>query len=275
MKRQLICIKWGTKYGPEYVNRLYAMAARNLTPPFTFVCFTDDTTGIRPEVRCEPLPPLDVAMPTGTKGIWPKARLWGPRLADLEGPVLFMDLDVVVTGSLDDFFTFGDPNDTILMRNPVRPLERLGQTSIYRFPVGKLVALQEQFIADPQGVADKYEYEQRFVTRQAPGGIRFWPNRWACHFRFHCTQPLPLNYFRPPRPPKNCRVVIFAGHLFPEHAIAGQWSRHYHPATRLQHLAGLFAANRPEPPIRYLRHYILPSEWVRDAWISDRQASEP
>ena len=50
--------------------------ARNLTPPFSFTCFTDDAAGFRPEVRAEPLPPLDVAMPTGTKGIWPKARLW-------------------------------------------------------------------------------------------------------------------------------------------------------------------------------------------------------
>ncbi|MDR6215099.1 hypothetical protein QE399_002788 [Paracidovorax wautersii] len=23
--RHVICMKWGTKYGPEYVNRLYAM----------------------------------------------------------------------------------------------------------------------------------------------------------------------------------------------------------------------------------------------------------
>lgn len=24
-QRNVICMKWGTKYGPEYVNRLYAM----------------------------------------------------------------------------------------------------------------------------------------------------------------------------------------------------------------------------------------------------------
>ena len=44
-------------------------------------------------------------MPTGTKGIWPKARLWGAGLGGLEGPVLFMDLDLVVVGPLDDFFS--------------------------------------------------------------------------------------------------------------------------------------------------------------------------
>ena len=60
----------------------------------------------------------------------------------------------------------------ILARNPNTPLERLGQTSIFRFPVGKLLPLQEKFLADPQAVADTYQFEQRFVTREAPGGIR-------------------------------------------------------------------------------------------------------
>ena len=30
----IICMKWGTKYGAEYVNRLYNMVKRNLTLPF-------------------------------------------------------------------------------------------------------------------------------------------------------------------------------------------------------------------------------------------------
>ena len=103
------------------------MVARNLTSPFSFTCFTDRTEGIRPEVRCEPLPPLDVEMPTGTKGIWPKARLWGPRLGDLTGPVLFLDLDLVVVGGLDAFFevpgAFRIIRDDDLFRD--KPLRRL------------------------------------------------------------------------------------------------------------------------------------------------------
>lgn len=42
-------MKWGTKYGPEYVNRLYAMR-RHLSGDFRFVCLTDSTEGIRSEV---------------------------------------------------------------------------------------------------------------------------------------------------------------------------------------------------------------------------------
>jgi len=267
--KQVICISWGPKYGAPYVNRLYAGVARNVTPPFSFTCFTDDASGFRPEVRAEALPPLDVAMPTGTKGIWPKARLWSATLGALTGPVLFMDLDLVVVGSMDDFFSFGDPDAVILARNPTTPLERLGQTSIFRFPVGKLLPLHERFVADPQGVADAYKFEQRFVTREAPGGVGFWPEPWVRHFRLHCARTLPLNFFLPPRVPAGAKVVIFPGGLLPPHAIAGQWGGRYRPGSPAEHLGRLFAADRPDPPIRFLRHYLRPAPWVAEAWRND------
>src|SRR6218665_324802 len=50
--RHILCMKWGTKSGPEYVNRLYAMVRRHLRGEFGFVCLTDDGAGIRSEVQC-------------------------------------------------------------------------------------------------------------------------------------------------------------------------------------------------------------------------------
>ena len=50
-------------------------------------------------------------------------------------------------------------------------------------------------------------------------------------------------------------MVIFPGGLLPPHAIAGQWGRRYRPLSPVAHLRGLFAADRPDPPLRYLRHY--------------------
>ena len=59
-QRHVLCMKWGTKYGPEYVNRLYAMVRRHLRGDFRFVCLTDDARGIRAEVQCLPIPPLEL-----------------------------------------------------------------------------------------------------------------------------------------------------------------------------------------------------------------------
>ncbi|MGK6312544.1 glycosyl transferase [Neorhizobium sp. DT-125] len=267
--KQVICINWGTRYGPPFINRLYAMVKRNITPPFTFTCFTDSRADLNPEILCEDLPPLDVPnMPVKTKGIWPKARLWGPKLGSLQGPVLFLDLDLVVTGSLDDFFEVGDANDVVMARNQTTPFERLGQTSVFRFPVGKLVSLQEKFRADPQGVADKYSFEQRFVTRNAPGGIKFFPRRWVLHFRQDCRWPVPLNYFLAPRLPASARVVLFPRGFYPQNAVEGKFGKLGRAATPLEHILGVFDAARRDnkSPLTYLRHYIRPTPWVAEHW---------
>ncbi|MBC2834807.1 glycosyl transferase [Paragemmobacter straminiformis] len=267
MEKQVICINWGTKYGPRFINRLYAMVARNITPPFTMTCFTDNPEGVRREVRCLPLPPLDVAMPVNTRGIWPKARLWGPVLGDLTGPVLFMDLDVVVTGSLDDFFTFGAPDDIVLSRNVTNPFERLGQTSVFRFPVGKLVPLQEKFKADPQAVADEYRFEQRYVTRNAPGGVKLFPAAWVRHFRRHCTPVFPLNYWKAPKLEAGTRIVIFPGGFHPEHAISGGWKDEgTQGRTPAQHLKTELGKWREARLFNRLKHYVAPAPWVADHW---------
>ena len=51
----VLCAKWGTKYGAEYINRLYAGVAKHLRRPFRFVCATNQSEGIRPEVECVPI----------------------------------------------------------------------------------------------------------------------------------------------------------------------------------------------------------------------------
>lgn len=263
--KQIICIKWGSKFGPEYVNRLHGMIARNITPPFRLYCFTDDDTGLHPDIAVRPLPEFDYKAPERTRGKWPKSRLWGD-LGDVIGVVLFLDLDVIVTGNIDDFFEYGDPDDTILGRNLNTPFERMGQTSVYRMRVGKLAPLQDIFRADPQGVADTYRYEQRFVTRNAPGGVKFWPLRWMAHFRLQCVPIFPLNYLKEPRIPRGARIVIFPGNLNPPDAILGRWDEHATPRPPLDHLRATFGKDRREGLVKHLRHYLRPTGWVETMW---------
>lgn len=263
--KQVICINWGTRYGARFINRLYGGVARNITGPFTFTCFTDTRDGIRPEVICEDLPEMGAEMPKNTKGKWPKSRLWSERLAGLSGPVLFLDLDLVITGNIDDFFTYGDPEDVILSRNAAKPFERVGQTSVFRFPVGKLKPLQDRFRADPQGVADEYRYEQRFVTRNAPGGVKLFPRGWVAHFRYQCMPPLPLNYLIPARLPRQTKIVIFPGGVLPEHAIAGGWAG-FEGQGALDHLRSIQKRDPNDSVSRYLRHFMLPTPWVAEHW---------
>lgn len=81
------CVKWGRKYPESYVLKLRNMCRRNL-PAHRFVCFTEHPVA---GVECEPLPS---ELPTW----WSKVGLFKPGLFD--GDVLYLDLDVVVTGPL-------------------------------------------------------------------------------------------------------------------------------------------------------------------------------
>ena len=48
----VICMKWGTRYGAEFVNRLHAAIQRNTSRATQLVCLTDDKTDIDGNVRC-------------------------------------------------------------------------------------------------------------------------------------------------------------------------------------------------------------------------------
>ena len=85
------CVKWGTKYTAEHVNRLYRMVEKNTSLPFTFTCLTDDPTGIISEVDTIPLE-------FHFEGWWNKIHLF-EYCSD--GLNVYFDLDVVIQNNLD------------------------------------------------------------------------------------------------------------------------------------------------------------------------------
>ena len=115
-------MKWGAKYGPEYVNRLYNMVAKNIVSPFQFICFTDNSSGLDPSVRALPLPDLGCEPPLPVSGQWQKLALWSAELFELQGMALFIDLDSIIVGSLDPYFSYRPEKDVILERDWARPL---------------------------------------------------------------------------------------------------------------------------------------------------------
>ena len=265
--KQLICVKWGTKYGPEYANRLYAMARRHITGPMRLVCLTDDPTGLRPEIEAFPLPELGCDHPQRTLGKWKKLVLWGgniPALTGLSGAVLFVDLDTVIVQNIDDYFTHGDPTRVYLARNWSKPLHRLGQTSVFRFPVGGNPQILENFRANSQAIADRLRFEQHYITESVPGGIQFWPATWTRHFRLHCLPPFPLRYFMQARLPSQAKMVTFAGGPNPSDVQLGRWEDDQAAfPSRIQHLKDALKAKRK---LRTLRRYVLPVEWIAQHW---------
>ena len=86
MTVNILTLKWGAKYGPEYVNRLFAGVKQNLQRDFRFLCFTDNADDLSPEIEIHPLPELDVPEPW-QKTPWLKLALFRDGLADLDRPL--------------------------------------------------------------------------------------------------------------------------------------------------------------------------------------------
>ena len=79
-------LRSGGPYNADWVSGLQANVAR-FAPPHRFVCLSDV------DVPCERVPLI-----TGWPGWWAKIEVFRPGL--FEGRVLYMDLDVLVTGDL-------------------------------------------------------------------------------------------------------------------------------------------------------------------------------
>ena len=53
-------MKWGTRYGVDYVNRLASMIRRHTRRPTRIICFTEQPHGIEAGVETAPLPPINI-----------------------------------------------------------------------------------------------------------------------------------------------------------------------------------------------------------------------
>ncbi len=76
-----ICVKWGSKYGPEYVNAMYYALKRHWTrgmEALRLVCITDDDSDIIPAVECKPFP--SAAIHGKWRTWWLKASIFSSAL---------------------------------------------------------------------------------------------------------------------------------------------------------------------------------------------------
>ena len=249
----VLCMKWGEAFGPEWVNRLHAGVARHLAIPHRFVCFTDDPTGLHPEVEHFPL--IEVEVPSGELDLrWRKLAVFRRELYDLEGTALFLDLDLVIVGSLDPFFA--EPGEFLIIRDddlmPAKPLRwihpararrmsRVGNSSVFRFEVGAHADILETFVRDPAAaIADQpNRREQEYLTEELwrQGLLRYWPKEWCVSFKKHCIPLLFASYLRDPAPPVGARIIVFAGSLKIPDAIAGRGEKWYRRIGRSEWLA--------------------------------------
>ena len=223
-QRVVLCMKWGTKYGPEYVNRLYAMVRRHLQGEFRFVCLTDRQDGVRDEVECRPIPSLELPPGIPERG-WTKLTTFTSPLHDLEGTALFLDLDVVIVSDITVFFEA--PGEFLIIHDWKRPWRITGNSSVYRFKLGAHAEVLSEFRGDQERIRARLRNEQAFLSEvmHRQGKLAYWPEDWCCSFKYHCIPRWPSSFWAPPRLPPKARIVVFHGEVNPPDAVAGRRNR--------------------------------------------------
>ncbi|CAD8098711.1 unnamed protein product [Paramecium primaurelia] len=95
----VICMKWGTKYGPDYVNKLYNGFKRHCTRQFNFICVTDDPKDLQNGI-------ITRELKKGWTGWWGKATLFMDYYEYPPGKLFFIDLDMIITGNVDEIMDY-------------------------------------------------------------------------------------------------------------------------------------------------------------------------
>ncbi|MEO0343736.1 MAG: glycosyl transferase [Pseudomonadota bacterium] len=228
-----ICIKYGTLYGPEYVNRLYHGLKRNARDPVRMFCMTDNAMGIEPSIEILPLanepfhPAMFKAMEAAAKrGRLQKISVFRPDLIkDLDGPILMFDLDVVITGCVEDLRDFAPGKITMRREwNPSGKAPSLGHGSVEKFDPKLHGYLYDFMAADPAaGVALGDGSEQSYTSKLADqrGDFEPFPDEWIVSFKYGCRPPRPLNLLIEPKLPDMAKVVCFHGRPKMEEAVEG------------------------------------------------------
>jgi hypothetical protein len=215
----ILCVRFGRKYGVDYVERLRNMVARHMSVPYEFVCLTDDPNPI-PGVR------LIYQRAAGySKLWWHKVHMFDPNLP-LSGRILYLDLDVVVCGDLSrlvsnltnefmgiqDFNRKFNPNWKIL-NSSTMSWEHRSQSHIW-----------DKFVANPSH-AQRLHGDQDWIWQCAKDKIKFWPweliqsYKWEIRNRDELvdrTGKKGFKFISRSNPKLECCVAVFHGDPKPE-----------------------------------------------------------
>lgn len=190
--------------GAEYVEKLRRMVARHLTAQHRFVVLTDD--GER-----HGGPPGVVWLPPEFKGWWGKVCLFDQNL--FEGRVLYLDLDTVIVGSLDELVH----HKGILHLDHWGWERKVYGSGVMVWDAGEHAEIWTQFTPEvPRRFGGEGQGDQDWVT--SLGGWDALPRGVCVSYRYHC---------RKNGPPAGASVVCFHGrpkpHEFTEGWVKEGW----------------------------------------------------
>ncbi|MEI7635879.1 MAG: hypothetical protein WCJ37_01125 [Syntrophus sp. (in: bacteria)] len=215
-------------YSAEYVNRLYRACLRNTTIPFDFVLYI----GPSAEGRRHEIDPAIRIVQTGLPYWWSGFMFWknDPPGINTE-TVLYLDLDQVIVGGLDDLINF--PSEQAYMtgypRHACPPgMERLTcvSTSLLRNGAGRKVWDEYVALGKPQWdpwnppTGRLLPIGCQSIIDDPAHGMKYdlFPEEWVASYKLQILKK---------GMPHDCRVVAFHGrpkqHEVPDDFVKEHW----------------------------------------------------
>ena len=196
----LCVLRSGGGYDAEWVRKLRDGVARNLTIPHRFVCLSDC------DVPCDRIP-LEHDWP----GWWSKIEMFKPGV--ITGPTLYLDLDTVVTGSLDGMAKLAYP--FAMLRNFHQP-DYVGSgvmwfrdaDTVPHQVYEKFKRMPDAYIAHHDRVrVSSHLGDQAFIWDTLKGDIAKLDGLGLKSYKYHCKAFLPEDasavcFHGPPRLPE-------------------------------------------------------------------------
>ncbi len=227
---KIVCMKWGTKFSPAYVNILHAAVLRHMAQPLEFICFCDDAIGLDRRITVRDLPGLGLPPEKMSKGGWQKLAMFKRGLFEPGDTIMVLDVDIMITGPLDPFIErFNAMGGLHILREwvaaPFKPFRKVlnykqhGQSSVFMFKPADQYHLLENFVADTQGTYQKASNDQKYISWFA-FEPHYLPESWTCSFKRHCLRLGPHNGIWPGvREPKGVNIVVFHGYPHPDDLV--------------------------------------------------------
>jgi hypothetical protein len=236
--RIIICMKWGSVFSSDYVNVLYRACCKNLNQPFRFICLTDNATDLFDGIETLPIPDIGCTPEMWRHGAWPKLAVFAEHIGGLNaGRILFIDLDTVICGDLEPFFSHPAEFIGIDTGDNWRPGRHPGGngallgTGVFAFDLGTQVQILQKFQENPKKAFIEADIEQVWVQKHARE-IDYWPQGWVVSFKRWLRQPIGLDLFKQPKkPPNSAGMVAFHGDPRPAALLATdgkRWDRFPH-----------------------------------------------
>lgn len=194
---RIVTLKWGDKFGPDYVNILFDGIRRNSNHEAEYVCYTDNPEGLDDYIITRPLP-------ENLTGWWPKLWIFSQ---ELRGQVFFFDLDTIILGPIDHILDY--QGRFAILRDFYRPD---GYGSGLMSWHGDHSYIYDKWIGDgqPMPAGGDQEIVEKYVEAELWQDL--FPNQIVSYKQNDCER----------WPPEGSKIVCFHGVPKP-HEVKGSW----------------------------------------------------